>query len=678
SKMDVNITDATSTNASVASKDSSITSDVVSNATKDNSTVASTKLNNNDIVKIGYSDAEDVAKEAKDLKEQADVALVLANQKNELALNKTKEAEQLMSDASKMDDNVKKQATIEEANAATIEAEDLNQETVAAFNLAKKIEFRASAKEQEADLSLQYAKDLEAAVKSKKSDPALFAKLDEQQKKLDALAEQNNNPTLANSLKLDVDNKKRELDKAVQAVADIKQDIADNEALVLTTQADADKEKNEKVKQGLLDQVAGLKMDTEESKKDLALNEQKVAQLQKEYNGVVNETALVSNVYDKAKDVTNEKAAADVAMIDKEKLEQQVKNIKNSTSSENAIASNTSKTNVTSVKTTDVAVNNSTKTSENNAKTSDAVAANTENKNDNTSEANTTKNVDTNNNSTKSSENSADVKVDYAKKYSDDIAATEIISNELERENKKAELYKNWSTAIGEELASKKEDIKTEKDKAKKKELNTEIAALEKELKEKQKTTATTIASVEKLKKEGAVVADNTSKNVDNNVSDNTSADNTTASSSVNINKKYADEIAGINTITNPVEREKAKATTLQNWSKEIDADVAKKKQEMDANSDPEMKALLAVKIKQGEALSMDKQKEAEQSLAKAEQLKSNPSLASADNKTKINDVAVSNTKDNNEIDNTTKTNDVAFSNTKDNNVIDNTTKTND
>ena len=694
SKMDVNITDAPSTNVAVASKDSSATSDVVSNTAKDNSTSASAKLNNNDIVKIGYSDAEDVAKEAKDLKEQANVALVLANQKNELALNKSKEAEQLMNDASKMDDNVKKQATIEEANAATKEAEDLNQETVAAFNLAKKIEFRASAKEQEADLSLQYAKDLEAAVKSKKSDPALFAKLDEQQKKLDALAEQNNNPTLANSLKMDVDNKKRELDKAIQAVADIKQEISDNEALAITTQADADKEKNEKVKQGLIDQVAGLKMDTEDSKKDLALNEQKVAQLQKEYNGVVNETALVSNVYDKAKDVTNEKAAADVAMIDKEKLEQQVKNIKNSTASENAIAANTNKTSDTSIKTADVGIINSTKTTDNNAKTNDVVSVNTENKNGNNSIDNTNKNVDANtDNSTNISENSGDVKVDYAKKYSEDIAATEIITNELERENKKAELYKNWSASISDELAAKKEDVKTEKDKAKKKELNAEISALEKELKEKQKTTATTIASVEKLKKDGVVVADNTTKKTDINVSDNTSADNSTALASGNINKKYADEIAATKSIPNEVDQEKAKAAVLQNWSKAIDEDVAKKKIQMEASSDPEMKALLVLKIQQEEQQSIGNQKEAVISLGKAELLKNNPGLTSktndvaitttqdnnvVNNTVKKNDVAVANTQDNNQANNTTKTNDAAFTTTQDNNLVNNTVKTND
>ncbi len=682
SKLDVNANEVSNTSASTIPKDTANTNDVAVNTTKTTNTA---KLTNDDIVKIGYSDAEDVAKEAKDLKEQADVALVLANQKNELAINKAKEAEQLMNDASMMSDNIKKQATIEEANIATKEAEELNQETVAAFNLAKKIEFRASAKEQEAELSLQYAKDLEAAVKSKNTDPALFAKLEEQQKKLDALAEQNNNPTLANSLKMDVDNKKREWEKAVKTSADIKQEISDNEALIITTQAEAEKEKNAKVKQGLLDQVTGLKMDTEESKKDLALNEQKVAQLQKEYNGAVNETELVSNVYDKAKTTTNEKAAADVAMIDKAKLEAQVNTIKNTTTTsttDNSVA----------LKTTDnTTVDNTTKTTDN------TVTDNTTKTTDNAIVDNTTKTTDNTiaDNTTKTTDNTTEVKVDYSKKYSDEIAATDNITNELERENKKAEVLKEWTTSISEDISTKKEEVKTEKDKTKKKELNTQIAALEKELKEKEKTTKETLASVEKLKKQETVVADNTTKTADNTVVDNTTktsdnavvdnttTDNTSSTPVVNINKKYEEEVAATSGITNEGEREKAKADALMNWSKAIDADIAKKKTEMEASDDSEMKALLALKIKQGEDLSIQKQKEAVISLGNANRIKNNVVV---DNTTKTTDNTVADnttkTTNNTVADNTTKTVDNAVvdntTKTADNTVVDNTTKTAD
>ncbi len=694
SKMEVSDVNASLNSSAATVKDVASETAVAATTNKDKTTPNSTKLSNNDIVKIGYADAEYVAKEAKDLHEQADVALVLANQKNELSLNKAKEAAQLLDDASKMDDYLKKQATIEEANAATKEAEELSQETVAAFNLAKKIEFRAEAKEQEADLSLQYAKDLEAAVKSKNSDPALFAKLEEQQKKLDALSEQNNNPTLVNSLKMDVDNKKRELDKALQTSADIKQEITDNEALIITTQVDADKERNEKVKQGLIDQLTGLKMDTEESKKDLVLNEQKVVKLQKEYNGVVNEKALVSNVYDNAKTGTSEKATADLAMIDKVKLEAQVNAIKNSTT-----------VNTFATKTSEIASNTTSNSTDSNKKTNDIALSNSK-KVDNTDSKSSENNSDkatavgvTNSKTTdNASDNATQIKIDYAKKYADDIAAAENLVNEVERENTKAALYKDWSISISEDIVAKKAEVKTEKDKTKKKELTTEISSLEKELKEKQKTTATILLAIEKLKKEEGLAGANKAK-IDNSNSEDAVSENTSLkiSNLAEINKKYSDEIEATKSIANANDREKVKAAVLTSWSKALDADVVEKKQEMDASSDPEIKALLAIKIKQSESLSIEKQKEAEQCLAKAvvdPAIAVNESASEntlkvgtntlADKTTKATETEVvknvdnsiagnaSKTKDNNDVNVTDKKKDVAIAKTKNTNPTDN------
>lgn len=599
SKMDVRDIIASANTSASNLKDTSLETNATVKTNNAIATSTNTKLSNNDIVKIGYADAEYVSKEAKDLHEQADVALVLANQKNELSANKSRQATQLLEDASVMDDNVKKQAAIEEANGVTKEAEELSQETVAAFNLAKKIEFRAIAKDQEADLSLQYAKDLEAAVKSKKSDPALFTKLEEQQKKLDALSEQNNNPTLANSLKMDVDNIKRALDKALKTGADIKQEIFDNEALIVTTKADVDKERNEKVKQGLIDQMTGLKMDTEESKKDLVLNEQKVAQLQKEYIGLLNETALVSNVYDKAKIGTSEKATAEVAMVNKAKLEAQVNTIKNS-NSENALALNKTST-------TESILNNNTVTNS-------VVADNS------------------------ATQTFSEAKMDYAQKYEDDIVAADKIENALERENIKLALYKDWSSSISVDLSTKKAAAKTEKNKSKKKELSIEIASLETELKDKQKTITTIIATQEKLKQEDALIADKRKETTKNTSLNNLSADNTTVTDSnlAAINTKYSEEIDATNGIKNMSDREKAKAETLINWSKAIDNYVEKQVKYMDASSNPEMKAMLSLKVKQGEVLSLEKKKEAEQRLAKLAG-KTDPKIAFNTNASEIN-----------------------------------------
>ncbi len=316
SKLDATITAPEQTSVGLT-KDSVAVDSITKNklATAKPKIAANTKLTNSDIIKIAYADAADVEQEAKDIKEQADIALAMANQKNEIAQNKTKEAAQLMLSASAIDNNVKKQAIIEQSNNANIEAEILNQEAVAAFNLTEKLNLRAASKQDEADLSKQYAINLEAAAKSKNPEKAL-AQLDEQEKKLDSLSEKNNNPTLINSLKIDAENKKRELDKAIQTSADIRQEILDNEKLVTTTQIEADNEHNDKVKQGLLGQIAGLKQDTEDRKLELTTNEIKVNKLQKQYNGIINETKLIAHIYEKEKVETGKNVAASAAAVD--------------------------------------------------------------------------------------------------------------------------------------------------------------------------------------------------------------------------------------------------------------------------------------------------------------------------------------------------------------------------
>lgn len=592
-----------------------------------------TKLSNNDIIKIAYDDAKEAETEAKDLQEQADIALNLANQKNELAQSKNNEATKLLSDANAISDNIKKQAAIDEANQTRADAEELNQETVAAFNIAKKIGLKAAAKDQEADMALQYAKDLEAAVKSKDPLQAL-TKLEEQEKKLEALSEQNGKAEPDNifaGLKMDSENKKRELDKAIQTSADIKQEIADNETLITNLQAEADKTKKDDLKKGLLDQIEGLKADNDQSKKDLAANDLKVLKNLKEFNGIKNEMELVNNVVDKSKTGTNEDAAASVAAIDKSKLEAQVNEIKSGS--------------------TEVVPDNRTVSSEiakynNENKTSDvAVNANSENKTE-------TKSAD--NNSTNEAKNvnenvvtNAD-KTDYKKQLEDQLASADNITDPLDRENKKAELYKDLTAAINTELTQKKQDVKTEKDKDKKKTLNSEIALLEKDLKAKQEEEKVVVAKVDKLKTESSVANNST----ENKLISQPQEINT-------INETFNNQLADADKISNETERENAKADVLQKWSAAIDNSIDKQKKDFVTTTDPKLKAELAKQISDAETVSKEKKTLANESLAKADAIKSvqnpitvNDANTNANNKVSEN-AAVSNSEVINDINKT-------------------------
>ncbi|MBK7183655.1 MAG: PD40 domain-containing protein [Bacteroidetes bacterium] len=579
-----------------------------------NSKTTPTNLSNEEIIKIAYSDAKDVETEAKEFKEQADIALTIANQKNEIAQNKLKEADQLKSDANSMTDKAKKQATLDEANAAYKEAEELNQETVAAFNLAKRLELTSGAKQKEADLSLSYAKNIETAVKSKNATEAL-AKLEEQQKQLDALnAENTASSNIVNSIKIDAENKKRDLDKATQELADVKQEIIDNETLIATTQADIEKTKNEQIKADLQNQIEGLKADNELSKKDIVNYEEKVNKLQKEYNGILNEVALVSNVVNQSKTTSNESAAATVAAIDKTKLEQQVNSIKSSPPVSTEVAA---------VKT------NNTVTPENTNTTTEVAVTTSEVKSTNTPETTTT------------TETPAVAKEDYNAKFNEQLETIESISNPADRENKKAEIYSNWVTAMNQEIAELKKEQKATTDKEQKKTIAATITGLEKDLKTKQQTAKETLASAKKLEKEQGLAANTTTtENTSNPTTENTSTEaanvteSATAASTNKSNQEYAEELFAAQNMSNELEREKAKAAVLNNWATAINAEMEKKKADMKASTDPEMKALLAQKIVDLKKQSEEKQTQANESTAKVDALQGNATIANKTSET--------------------------------------------
>lgn len=562
-------------------------------------------LSNDDIVKIAYDDAKDAETEAKEAREQADIALGLANQKNELAQSKTDEAKKLTADAASITDPAQKRAAIDQANATNKEAALLNNATVVAFNLAKKLEKGAATKQQEADLSLKYAKDLEAAVKAKNSTDAL-TKLDDQKQKLETLSQEKTGvDDLASSLKIDSDSKERELNKAIQASVDIKQEMADNEVLIGNVQADADKTKNEQLKKGLLDQIVELKEENIDKQKEFAQNEMKVAKLQKEFNGIKNETELVNTVIDKSKTETNETAAASIASIDKNKLEQQVNTIKAETPA-TTVASSTSPVTTTP----------ETKTVAPAGK------------------------VDT------------EVFVKLNQKYDDNLAAAEKIENPAEREKTKADVLKKWATAIDTAVAKQKESFVNATDPEIKTQLANSISDAQQLSKEKQTQANESLAKAETLKKQETPLAVTTPGNtpvgktvpdpnpnvppdtiakVPNTVTNTVTAEKPVVVDTAAVAKlsgKYNDDLAKAEKIENIVDRESAKADVLKKWSEEIDTQVAKQKQDFLTATDPETKALLANSISDAQKLSEEKQTQANESLAKVETYKQGNTVA--------------------------------------------------
>lgn len=641
--------------------------DTASLASSKNNTGTTTgpELSNEDIIRIAYKDAKESETEAKELREQADISLGLANKKNELAQVKQLEASNLTAQAAKEDDNAKKQALTEKADEASQEAKSLNQETVVAFNLAKKIETTAAAKQDEADLSLQYAKGLEAAVKSDNSKEAV-AKLDELEKKLEVLS-QNNSASLpiVNSFKKDEENKKRELDRAIQESADLKQDMSDNETIIAGLKEETDKEKNEKIKENMNIQLAELKQENIDKKKQLEENEQKIVRLQKEYTSAKNEVELVSSVVDQSKVSDSASAAAQVAAIDRNKLEQRVNSIENSTAGTD-IAVSTTKTDTTQTIAITTPLNTTDTVSQQNAATetgtqfvyADAAAGAQiteadileKEANDLLAESISYR-VDKDDKSTKSEqkekrkkseelakkaqekkEKSADLyaqanKTEYTANQKQLDAAAKVNTGSTSPDVFKAELLtdeskKYFDLAQEERKRAKNTKSYSEKEAALETARSNELIALEKQ---KEATeiyknvipgaTTTTVASVN--------TTDTATVKPVNTVT-TVVQPQTTETALADINRSYQSDLTATQTIQDEADREKAKADVLKRWSDAIDADLAKQKQDYEATTDTKKKEALAKRMSDAENSSKEKQNLAAESLTKAETIRQN------------------------------------------------------
>jgi hypothetical protein len=298
-KSQLNITPANP----LKTKATEIPTEEVETMDEDN-TLADTRLNNDDIIRMAYEDAKELDNDALELKEQARVTMTVANKRNEIALNKLKEAQQLLDDVTRFaGDGSQKQILQDKANAAKTEADLLKQDAMAAYSLAQKLENAANKKRKEADLALEYAKALEAASKSKNS-PELAVKLAEIEKQLEQLNQSKTDTvSVFDSYKLALDNKQKDLDKAKNTKETIINEIKENEVLIAKSQLEADNTRNKSLKEGLLNEIEGLKQDNIDKESEIKKYDAKVKRLQDEYNLLSKEAAMAGDIASKPVDV---------------------------------------------------------------------------------------------------------------------------------------------------------------------------------------------------------------------------------------------------------------------------------------------------------------------------------------------------------------------------------------
>ena len=534
-------------------------------------------LSNKDLVKIAYEDAKEAEEEARELKAEAALAYSMANESNDAAVNKTREAQT-------------NPGNIE----VKIEAEKLTRETVAAYNIAKQLDANGKAKQEEADLSLQYAKELENAIKSNNSKDAL-ARLEVQQKKLDELSKKNESSEKGyNSIKAEADNKQAEATAAAEKITFLEKEINDLTTDAASVKADAEKTENPQIKSGMQEQAKELEEDIVTRKQELVDTRIKAERLQKEADALKNEAEVVSAIMAQVK--WGNVAVAEITQADKAKIEQQVANYEAKTEEEEKafVASAGS--------TTNSAVNK-----ENSTNSDARNVANTTNEN------------------TDAAANTTASEISYPEKHSQALALAESNNqgNIYQQELARSEVYKNWSADIENDIKETRVLLKNTKNKEEKKNLTAQIKDLENQLKEKQGLYKDALASADKAKaSDGAVAASNTTTTTTNS---NISSDN----SSGNITTEYMSKESTIAKISDPLEKETEKVKLYNEWASEIEKQISSKKEELASARTPEDKQKIEQQIELLDNIAQEKKSLAEESLILAADLKNKEDVAS-------------------------------------------------
>ncbi len=267
--------------------------------TKKENPKVETKLSNADIVKIASEDAEDTKKEAVELKSQAEKAKQYADQKKKDADSKAEEEKVAIAAVSSMPDGPAKTEKQNEVNTLHEEAKRLSSEANTANSIASRVAKDADLKQQEADLSLKYAKDLDLAVKSSNPNQAI-AKLDTQKDQLEKISKQqaanNNSAASYNSIQSDAENKQQELEKAEDKKVVLKKEIENLDKEIANLNEDAKKTKNEQLKEAITEQIKDLEQDKVERIKEVEANDIALVKLRQEAETLNKEAAVVNSI----------------------------------------------------------------------------------------------------------------------------------------------------------------------------------------------------------------------------------------------------------------------------------------------------------------------------------------------------------------------------------------------
>lgn len=253
-------------------------------------------VTNEQLLSIAKTDAIEADNESKTLKQEAQDAFDLSTQKAAEAIALQKQADEATANLNTITDAAKKNEETININQLKDDAKMATNIAATAGELAKKLEMDANQKKQEADLTNQYIKELEAITKNKNNKEAL-TKLEQIQKQLDDLSKQKNqSDELISSIKAELDLKQNELKKTEKKNNEILKEINLLKDESKSLETDLSNETDKSLKENINAQIRELNSDIDLKNKDLANNNQKIVSLQSQVDGLNQELEISSKI----------------------------------------------------------------------------------------------------------------------------------------------------------------------------------------------------------------------------------------------------------------------------------------------------------------------------------------------------------------------------------------------
>ncbi len=274
-----------------------------------------------------YKHVESVKKDADDFNHYAKTSLLISEQKNKLSKSKSKQAENILSQANLLTNKDDKEKQVEKAKQIEKQSIQLSRESVAAYNVSQKFEAKVQEKQIEANQAREKAKEIESLLNSN-----LVTKANKEIDELNKKILQNKENANINELVLHettnlIDQKQKE---NVQLLKESKN--LEKESKTLSSEAKrirqkADQTKGKKKKDELINQAEEIETASADKQKQADGNKEKANQLQIEVAPLKMQIEYTNTVLSQVETDSKNKNI-DITSVNKDVLENQIANYK--------------------------------------------------------------------------------------------------------------------------------------------------------------------------------------------------------------------------------------------------------------------------------------------------------------------------------------------------------------